>query len=312
MSTNNPDEQSRQRDRRKRVARMKSAIILTVAIWMIGSLVAIGILAVQVVRLNKRIDNLVTIESEAEKKENTSLASAKSQTATEEDAASSGTYDETDNLAGEGDTHQVYLTFDSGPDDETVAILDALSAAGVKATFFVAGNENPDMQEIYKRIVADGHTLGMHSYSDQYSTIYASEEAFLSDLQQIRSFLKNVTGTDSVYYRFPGGSSNRISNVDMRDFIRVLNENGIRYFDWNVSAGDSASDATAESIVEQVTAGVSKYKTSIVLLHDGTGQNQTAEAIGPLVHALKSMDAEILPIDDNTKVIQYIPADDIE
>lgn len=190
MSTNNPDEQSRQRDRRKRVARMKSAIILTVAIWMIGSLVAIGILAVQVVRLNKRIDNLVTIESEAEKKENTSLASAKSQTATEEDAASSGTYDETDNLAGEGDTHQVYLTFDSGPDDETVAILDALSAAGVKATFFVAGNENPDMQEIYKRIVADGHTLGMHSYSDQYSTIYASEEAFLSDLQQIRSFLK--------------------------------------------------------------------------------------------------------------------------
>lgn len=312
MSTSSPDEQSRQRDRRKRVARMKSVIILTVALWMIGSLVAIGILALQVVRLNKRIDNLVTVESGADRQEDTELDVAKKQPQTVEDTTAGEAYVDADNLAQEGDTHKVYLTFDSGPDEETGAILDALAAAGVKATFFVAGNEDPAMQDVYKRIVTDGHTLGMHSYSDQYSTIYASKEAFTSDLQKIRELLKNLTGAESVYYRFPGGSSNRISNTDMRDFIRVLNESKIRYFDWNVSAGDSSADATPESIVDQVTAGVSKYKTSIVLLHDGAGQNQTAEAIGPLVDALRSMNAEILPIDDNTKVIQYIPADDIE
>ena len=312
MSTSSPDEQSRQRDRRKRVARMKSVIILTVALWMIGSLVAIGILALQVVRLNKRIDHLVTVGSGADRQEETELDVAEKQPQTVEDATAAEAYVDAGNLAQEGDNHKVYLTFDSGPDAETGAILDALAAAGVKATFFVAGNEDPAMQDVYKRIVADGHTLGMHSYSDQYSTIYASKEAFTSDLQKIRELLKNLTGTESVYYRFPGGSSNRISNTDMRDFIRVLNESKIRYFDWNVSAGDSAADATPESIVDQVTAGVSKYKTSIVLLHDGAGQNQTAEAIGPLVEALRSMNAEILPIDDNTKVIQYIPADDIE
>lgn len=80
------------------------------------------------------------------------------------------------------------------------------------------------MQEVYKRIVKDGHTLGMHSFSNKYSTIYASTEAFEQDFDKISSYLKDVTGVNSLYYRFPGGSSNEISNVNMAEFVRVLNE----------------------------------------------------------------------------------------
>lgn len=309
MSTNDPDELSQQRKRRKRVARMKSAITITVAGWMVLSLVAIAVLAVQVVRLNRRIDNLVD-GNNGQEQQNSIQATAETGEPTDGDLTEG--LDSSDNLASDGDVHQVYLTFDSGPDDNTNTILDILADNQIKATFFVAGNEKPEMQDVYRRIVSDGHTLGMHSYCNQYSTIYASADAFRQDLQQIQTFLSEVTGAQCIYYRFPGGSNNQISNVDMKEFVKVLNESGITYFDWNVSAGDNSAGCSADDIVNNVVAGVSKYKTSIVLLHDGEEQNTTVEALGPLISALRDMNAEILPIDDNTKVIQYLRSEDAE
>lgn len=311
MNTNDPDELNQQRKRRKRVARMKSAITITVAGWMILSLVAIVVLAVQVVHLNHRIDNLVDGNNGQAQEQQTGIQ-AKAETGETTDDNPTEEPDSSDNLASDGDTHQVYLTFDSGPDDNTNTILDILAENQIKATFFVAGNDKPEMQDVYRRIVSDGHTLGMHSYSNQYSTIYASTDAFRQDLQQIQALLTETTGTQCVYYRFPGGSNNQISNVDMKEFAGVLNENGITYFDWNVSAGDNSAGCSVDDIVKNVVAGVSRYKTSIVLLHDGEDQNTTVEALGPLILALRDMNAEILPIDDNTKVIQYLHSDDVE
>ena len=152
----------------------------------------------------------------------------------------------------------------------------------------------------------------MHSYSNQFSTIYASTDAFYEDYSKISDYLEQVTGEKSLYYRFPGGSSNEISNVNMAEFVHILNENQITYYDWNVSAGDAAADYSVEDIVLNVTEGVSKYKTSVVLLHDGEDKSTTVEALGPLIEALLEMDAQILPIDENTKVIQYIKAESVE
>jgi peptidoglycan/xylan/chitin deacetylase (PgdA/CDA1 family) len=219
--------------------------------------------------------------------------------------------DSPENMAEEGDTHQVYLTFDGSPSTNTDSILDVLDEYGVKATFFVVGDESDDAEAIYKRIAEDGQTLGMHSYSNKYSTIYASTDAFTEDLDRLSSYLEKVTGIKSVYYRFPGGSSNEISNVSMAAFVHILNEKGITFFDWNVSAGDTASNYSADDIVTNVTEGISHYKTSVVLLHDGEDKSTTVEALGPLIEALQSMDAQILPIDENTDVIQYIKADSV-
>jgi peptidoglycan/xylan/chitin deacetylase (PgdA/CDA1 family) len=186
-----------------------------------------------------------------------------------------------------------------------------LDEYGVKATFFVVGDSSDEAKAIYQRIADEGHTLGMHSYSNQYSTIYASTDAFTEDLDKLSAYLLKVTGQESLYYRFPGGSSNEISNVSMAAFVHILNEKGITFFDWNVSAGDTASDYSAEDIVSNVTDGVSHYKTSVVLLHDGDNKSTTVEALGPLIEALQDMDAQILPIDENTNVIQYIKADSV-
>ena len=92
-----------------------------------------------------------------------------------------------------------------------------------------------------------------------------------------------------------------------------LNEQGVIYYDWNVSAGDAASNAySSEEIVANVMDDVVKYKTSVVLLHDASDKSATVEALAPLIEALNEMGAEILPIDEDTSVIQYVKADSID
>ena len=319
MNTNDTAMIEQQRQRRNRINRMKSAIILTISVWMIVSLMAIVILSVAVVRLNCKVNALASLKTESIKSLSETVQTESQPADYQETQQNVSRYDQVetgidtaDNMAEAADEHKVYLTFDSVPGENTGAILDALKQYHVKATFFVSGDKSDEAKTIYKRIVNEGHTLGMHSFSNQYSMIYASTEAFEKDYNKISGYLKKVTGIDSLYYRFPGGSSNQISNVNMAEFVHVLNEKKVSYFDWNVSAGDTSGDSTVDDIVTNVTDGIVNYKTSVVLLHDGEDKSTTVEALGPLIEALEKMDAKILPIDENTKIIQYIKAESVE
>ena len=307
MGDTNSQTPEQQRQRRKRINRIKNGIIITISSWMLASFIAIIVLIVWLVNLNHKVDQNGTVavnSTDTEEEETGSTARI------DYDQIVTG-IDTDDNMAVEGDTHYVYLTFDGGPSSNTEAILDALAAYNIKATFFVIGDESEEAAAIYQRIVNEGHTLGMHSYSNQYSQIYASTDAFYNDLYLLSDYLYEVTGVRSTYYRFPGGSSNEISNLNMADFVNVLNKEGIVYYDWNVSAGDASSSYTVDDVISHVTTGVSKYKTSVVLLHDADNKSTTVEAIGPLIESLQSMGAVILPIDEDTSVIQYIKADSV-
>lgn len=315
-----------QRRKRKRIGRIKSAIVITISGWIVLSLLLIIGLYIKTMMLERKIDNLSLAQSRAENmtawQNETSnaddhmISETEMNTETEEGNASlpltTGVLD-VDNLAEEGDIHKVYLTFDNGPSENTAKILDVLAEYGVKATFFVTGKEDEESAKLYQRIVNEGHTLGMHSYSNRYSAIYQSKEAFEEDYKKLKDYLYEVTGVECRYYRFLGGSSNQISNVPMSSLIQYLNEEQTVYFDWNVSAGDAASSAyTSDEIVENVVRDVVKYKTSVVLLHDSEDKSATVEAIAPLIEALQEMNAQILPIDENTQVIQYVKADSVE
>lgn len=292
--------------RRRRINRMKHGIVIVLVVWMLATAVGIVFLLYRVARLEHDINILAT-----------NRLNAGSQLAgTEEENLSAQTeipmqtsltlVSDEDNLAGEKDVHKVYLTFDDGPSANTDAILDVLDSYGVKATFFVIGKEDADYAESLQRIVSEGHTLGMHSYAHKYSEIYGSLEDFKADFEKESDYLYETTGERPTVYRFPGGSSNRVSNTDMSQFIRFLDENGITYFDWNVSGGDATSQAySSDEIVDNVVKDVVKYKTSVVLLHDADDKDKTVEALGTLIEALQSMNAEILPIDEDTSVIHY-------
>ncbi len=204
---------------------------------------------------------------------------------------------------------RVYLTFDDGPSAYTDDILDILDAYGVKATFFVVGKQG--YTEQYQRIVNEGHSLGMHSYSHKYQEIYSSLDAYRQDMDKLHDYLYELTGVDCKIARFPGGSSNKkTSRINMQELIRYLGEVGIQYYDWNVSSGDAAAvPIDAEQIADNVLKHVDRYNTVIVLMHDAAGKKSTVEALPTIIESiLQSENTVLLPITEDTIPIQHVKA----
>lgn len=239
------------------------------------------------------------------------------------DSSAAGTeeMENTDNAAAAEETEstgiyagkQVYLTFDDGPSKNTGEILDILKEYDVKATFFVIGKTDKTSKKLYKRIVDEGHTLGMHSYSHKYDIIYNSVEDFDKDFTKLWNLLYDTTGYKPTIYRFPGGSDNGVNKHGMEGFIRYLNKAGISYYDWNVLNGDATDiDYTEEQLIANVLNGVAAKKRSIVLMHDTASKTKTVETLPDILEKLISGGAQILPIDKSVKPIQMIKADSVK
>lgn len=208
-------------------------------------------------------------------------------------------------------TRYVYLTFDDGPSSNTGKILDILAQYDVKATFFVIGKEGEGYQALYNRIVDEGHTLAMHSYSHKYDEIYQSVENYSLDLSKLQEYLYEVTGVWCRYCRFPGGSSNTVSRIDMHDLIAYLDEQDIQYFDWNVLSGDATNTyISKEDIVRNCTSTIATYKDAMILFHDASNKNTTVEALPEIIETILDMDdTRIVPITDETEPIHHISND---
>lgn len=165
----------------------------------------------------------------------------------------------------------IYLTFDDGPGPHTPRLLEVLKKHNVKATFFVC---NTDYVHLLSDIAKDGHTVAIHTYTHNYSQIYASEEAFYQDLYAMQDVICSYTGINPVIMRFPGGTSNTVSRKYCRGIMTQLTksvkEKGFYYFDWNVDSDDAGSTKTKEGVLENVISGIagSPRKNHYVLQHD--------------------------------------------
>lgn len=282
------------RDKRQRVQRIKMGIILTILISIAVSLIAVVFLIIKVFSLQSQVNEL---------KPTTALTKGPDEG--EPTGDSSGNADGTEINKGDDKT-KVYLTFDDGPSKNTNEILDILKKYNVKATFFVIGKDDPESIQAYKRIVDEGHSLGMHSYTHKYSQIYSSLDAFKNDVTTLQNHLEGIVGFKPTLYRFPGGSSNKVSNVDMNQCIDFVNSQGLRYYDWNVSSGDATSNAyTPDQLIANVMQDVLKYKTSVVLCHDAEAKATTVQALPKMIESLQAAGAEILPITDSTPLVQH-------
>ena len=160
----------------------------------------------------------------------------------------------------------VFLTIDDGPLGCCSKILNVLKTNDVKATFFVVKTHDIEM---VKRIHDEGHCIGLHTYSHDFSKCYRSDYSYFSDLEKLKSLIYDYTGETPDIVRFPGGTSNTMMNrLGMRRMVSGLDDLGYRVFDWTASSGD----ATAERIsYDRAASNVLRncYKdVNIVLMHD--------------------------------------------
>ena len=305
--------------RRRRVRLLKKLIIIVPLSMILILFVLCMILGIRLYFVTKELRDLrsqietTTVIEQADTSENTidsdrlvsSVATAAEEAEGAEEAVVNAMAEEEDGA------RKVYLTFDDGPSSNTDRILDILAEYDVKATFFVVGKEEEKYRPLYNRIVQEGHTLGMHSYSHKYNEIYQSVDSYAEDLCKLQEFLYDMTGVRCRYCRFPGGSSNSVSNVDMHDLIGYLDERNMVYFDWNVSSGDAASGyISPEEIVANCTGNLESFDEAIILMHDASNKNSTVEALPQLIETIQAMeDTKIVPISDDTEPIHHISND---
>jgi peptidoglycan/xylan/chitin deacetylase (PgdA/CDA1 family) len=196
----------------------------------------------------------------------------------------------------------IYLTFDDGPSSNTLEILDTLESYNVKATFFVIYNDDEASKNMYREIVRRGHTIAIHSASHKYSEIYKSVENYLADFDKIYNQIVQVTGVKPDLFRFPGGSINPYNVHIHQEIIAEMLRRGFTYHDWNVSAGDLASNATRGSVYASVVQNAKKHNKSIVLLHDRADKNATVLALEDIIVDLQAsgyffakLDGSVMP-----------------
>lgn len=297
-------------NRSQRVKRLKKMILWTIALAILIPVIGCILLSVRVFQLKKQVavltEQLPTEEMQEEASgvyETTKVEESVRDTETKAEEPA-----KINPVKSSG--KKVYLTFDDGPSSNTDQILDILKDYDVKATFFVVGKTDERSVKAYQRIVEEGHTLAMHSYSHRYDEIYESKEAFARDLNSLQEYLYETTGVWPRIYRFPGGSSNTVSKVDMQELIEYLTDIGITYFDWNVASGDAVSRTLpAETIVNNCLSGIEKQRESVILMHDASNKGTTIEALPQIIEAIQEQgDAELLPITDETVPVQHIAA----
>lgn len=326
------EKEAQEAKRHKRVDRLKKGIMGLFVFAVLAPIVLTVVFTLRINSLEKRLrdvtENLEKLQAEEQKSAVEAYVSALGNPSGQEGASGQGATAGQEGASGQEATagqedargqedasdeenvtvRKVYLTFDDGPSSNTDNILDILDTYGVKATFFVTGKEGAKAEASYRRIVEEGHTLGMHSYTHDYSVIYASEEAFMEDMEKLQRYLYDVTGVQSTYIRFPGGSSNKVSDVDMRLLITDVHEAGMEYFDWNVSSQDASSKPlTKEEILDNCLNSIERFQNCIILMHDAGSKDSTVEALPELIEHIQAMEhTELLPITEDTVPVWHI------
>ena len=198
----------------------------------------------------------------------------------------------------------VYLTFDDGPSETvTPKILDILKKENVKATFFVLGNSIDSSEEsknILKTEVYEGHSIGNHTYSHNYSYLYPNRvinvENFMSDIEKANKSIKAVLGEEFVVraIRFPGGYMSWPDEDGIND---ILKEKGYYHIDWNSLSKDADGGyKSSEELLEEVKSSVYGREKAVILMHDNYGKEETAKALPEIIAYLKEQGYEFRTI----------------
>ncbi len=208
---------------------------------------------------------------------------------------------------------RVVLSFDDGPDPVwTPRILDILKAEGVKAVFFVVGSRAAENPELVRRILAEGHELGNHSYSHP-DLARATEQRTVFELNANQRILEGITGISTLLFRppyhsdaYPQSYAEFLTLVKAQELGYLSIAESIDSEDWN--------EPTPETVFGRVKER--RAEGNIILLHDGGGdRSATVAALPRIIAYLRERGDQIVLLETLFKLprealMPPIPTDD--
>ena len=152
------------------------------------------------------------------------------------------------------------LTFDDGPDPtSTSLVLDVLKARGHRATFFVLGMRAAAHPDLIERMVAEGHSVGIHSYDHYRAYALLPPRAVERDIARCQEVLTQAGASDIGWFRPPVGQ------LSPRTFAG-LKKADMTVVGWSVKARDGLRGTTPKAALQRISSGL--VAGAIVLLHD--------------------------------------------
>nr|WP_315027270.1 polysaccharide deacetylase family protein [uncultured Chryseobacterium sp.] len=183
---------------------------------------------------------------------------------------------------------EVALTFDDGPTEFTPKFLDLLKEHQIKATFFCIGKQIEKYPETFRRIIAEGHTVGNHTLSHSNSTGFLSASKMIAEIESCDDVMKNVGNIKTDWYRPPFGVTNP-------SIARAIKKTHKKSIGWNIRSLDTIID-DEKKIYRRITRGLKKG--SILLLHDTS--DKTYRVLVDLLVFLKNKKYSTFTVDSIT------------
>jgi peptidoglycan/xylan/chitin deacetylase (PgdA/CDA1 family) len=194
---------------------------------------------------------------------------------------------------GINSTKSISLTFDDGPHENTLKVIEVLKKYDIKASFFLIGKNIKGKEDILKKIIDDGHLVGNHSYKHDFWYSIKSVKNLVADIHQNNAAISSITGLIPNWFRPPYGVTNpRIANA-----IKATNMKSIG---WSIRSYDTVgadTNATLNRICKQINGA------DIVLMHDHL--DTTAQLLEDLILYCKKEKIEILPLDKMINIKPY-------
>ena len=185
----------------------------------------------------------------------------------------------------------IYLTFDAGYENGyTPAILDALKKHQAPATFFLVGNYLETSPDLVKRMAAEGHSVGNHTYHHPDMSRISTAESFSKELQDLEKLYQQITGEPmKKYYRPPQGKYSQ-SN------LRMANDMGYHTFFWSLAYVDWYEDKqpSKEEAFKKLLGRI--HPGAVVLLHSTSKTN--GEILDELLTKWEEMGYHFAPLDN--------------
>jgi peptidoglycan/xylan/chitin deacetylase (PgdA/CDA1 family) len=173
----------------------------------------------------------------------------------------------------------IAFTVDDGPWPQTTEqMLDIFKQNDVKATFFWIGKSIENSPEIARRVVAEGHAIGNHTWHHWYHQMDAATAA--SEIDRTAQIIYETTGVKTTYFRPPGG----VLNNGLAQYAKEQNYSVVM---WSLTSADTDPRAKPQAFVKNVLKGA--HPGAIVLMHDGGGdRSRTVKALPDMISGLKA------------------------
>lgn len=188
---------------------------------------------------------------------------------------------------------KIALTFDDGPHEMTLTVLELLKKHNAKATFFCIGKNIEIHPEILKKVIAEGHTVGNHTYSHSPFFDFYGKNKVIAEINKTDDLIASVLGKKPSLFRPPYG----VTNPSIRRALAVTNHKTIG---WNIRSLDGVfkkEKFLLDRIVKRIKPG------GIVLLHDTS--LETVNVLEQLLSFLQTNNYEVVPLEELLNIKAY-------